>query len=196
MKYVPSLKPRMAVLLMALLGLSHVVNAQTQTVESAIQACSQESNSLQRLVCYDRLAKQLREYSGGKTALPTVSQRPTPRPAQIPAHAQNKVAETPAAVAASPSVVTNSAQDQFGLEHRQDTDAMIQKIYAVVTDITSNAYKKRTITLDNGQRWRQQDGSSLKIAVGDTIYIERGVLGAFYLSTDDLNRRMKVKRAD
>ncbi|WP_100658079.1 hypothetical protein [Alteromonas flava] len=168
---------------------SATVLAQSQTLQDAIQNCSSEANSLQRLVCYDRVAKSVREYKGGQLVLPSASVTPPAAQARVtpPAAPARQVVDAPAAP-------VNDAESQFGLEHRQDTDAMIQKLYAVITKISTDARRKRLITLDNGQRWRQQDSSTLKVSVGDTVYVERGVLGAFYLSTDDVNKRMKVKR--
>ena len=183
-----------AVFLVSILGLlSSGVSAQ-QTIEDAITQCSSEKNSLQRLVCFDRVAKSVRQYSGVDQALPTVSRQPVNVPRAAPQ------ASTPRATvpnqAVQPTQPVTTAEQEFGIEHKRDTSKMIDKIYAVVTKVSVNQRRKRIITLENGQVWQQQDGSTLKVAVGDTIYVERGVLGAFYLSTDNLNKRMKVKRVN
>ena len=179
------------------LSMAASANAQ-QSIEDAINQCSQETNSLQRLVCFDRLAKTVREYTGASQQLPTVTRQPTvvrptaPEATVTVPQAQQQVQQE--ADVATRNVAT--AEDEFGLEHKRDTDVMISKLYAQVNAISTNQRRKRTVTLDNGQQWLQQDGSTLKISVGDTIYVERGVLGAFYMSTDDVNKRMKVKRVN
>ena len=178
-----------------LLPLTATVTAQQSSVAEAIENCSSEKSSLTRLVCFDRLAKSMRQYSGLEqsvtTSLPPIaSSRPQPQSQSrvpVPTATPNRQA----AVAAAPS-----GEEAFGLEHRQDTDAMISKLYASVSKVAKSVRGMSIITIDNGQVWRQNDGSALKIKAGDTVYIERGLLGAFYLGKDGLNRRMKVKRAE
>ncbi|MDM7861566.1 hypothetical protein QTP81_13275 [Alteromonas sp. ASW11-36] len=179
------------------LSIAATANAQ-QSIEEAISQCSKETNSLQRLVCFDRLAKTVREYTGAQQQLPTVSRQPAVVRPSTPA-ASVAAPEVQQQVQQQAEVATRNAptaEEEFGLEHKRDTDAMISKLYAQISSISTNQRRKRTVTLDNGQQWQQQDGSTLKISVGDTIYIERGVLGAFYMSTDDVNKRMKVKRVN
>lgn len=50
------------------------------------------------------------------------------------------------------------------------------------------------ITLDNGSQWQQKDSQPLRLTVGMEVTIESGFLGAFFLSHDGVNRRIKVKR--
>lgn len=180
-----------------LLPLTAVVQAQQGTIAEAMEQCSSEKSSLKRLVCFDRLAKSIRQYSGVEqsvtTALPPISSPRQPRLSQPNVAAPSAVPNRPAAEVAAP---LPTGEQAFGLEHKQDTDAMISKLYASVTKVDKSARGMSIITIDNGQVWRQNDGSALKIKQGDTVYIERGLLGAFYLGKDGLNRRMKVKRAE
>lgn len=176
------------------------LQAQASSIQDAMTKCSQVSNSLQRLVCYDRLAKSMRQYTGLEQSVSTVSRQPAvSAPTQRPATPERPaVAATQAAdpTTLTPSVAVPTAEQEFGLEHKRDTDKMISRLYASIAQISTNQYRKRVITLENGQQWRQQDGSTLKIAVGDRVYIERGSLGSFYMSNDDVNKRMKVKRVN
>lgn len=178
-----------------LLPFTFGVNAQQGSIAVAIEKCSSEKSSLKRLVCFDRMAKSMRQYSGLEqsltTAMPPIAASPIQpqSPAKLPVPA---VATTPQGLVESASAP--SGEQVFGLEHKQDTDEMISKLYGYVTDVTKSIRGMSIITIDNGQVWRQNDGSALKVKVGETVYIERGVLGAFYLGKDDLNRRMKVKR--
>ena len=178
-----------------LLPFTFGVSAQQGSIAVAIEKCSSEKSSLKRLMCFDRMAKSMRQYSGLEqsltTAMPPIAASPIqPQPpAKLPVPA---VAAAPQGAVESASAP--SGEQVFGLEHKQDTDEMISKLYGYVTDVTKSIRGMSIITIDNGQVWRQNDGSALKVKVGETVYIERGVLGAFYLGKDDLNRRMKVKR--
>lgn len=180
-----------------LLPFTATVGAQQGSIADAIEQCSSEKSSLKRLVCFDRLAKSMREYSGLEqsvtTALPPVasSRSQSQSRANIPAPSTSAVRPPARAETVAPT-----GEQAFGLEHKQDTDAMISKLYASVTKVAKSARGMSIITIDNGQIWRQNDGSALKIKQGDTVYIERGLLGAFYLGKDGLNRRMKVRRAE
>ena len=178
-----------------LLPFTFGVNAQQGSIAVAIEKCSSEKSSLKRLVCFDRMAKSMRQYSGLEQSLTTAM----PPIAASPIQPQSPAKLPVPAVAAAPQGAVESAsapsgEQVFGLEHKQDTDEMISKLYGYVTDVTKSIRGMSIITIDNGQVWRQNDGSALKVKVGETVYIERGVLGAFYLGKDDLNRRMKVKR--
>lgn len=183
-----------AVVLVSILGVFSAGVSAQQSIEDAITQCSSEKNSLQRLVCFDRVAKNVRQYTGVDQPLPTVSRQPVNVPRATSPTAAPRVSAP--SQATQPSQPAMTAEQEFGIEHKRDTDKMIDKLYAVVTKLTVNQRRKRILTLDNGQTWQQQDSSTLKVSVGDTIYVERGVLGAFYLSNDDVNKRMKVKRVN
>jgi len=189
--------PKAVIVACLFLPFAATVNAQQGSVAEAIEQCSSEKSSLKRLVCFDRLAKSMRQYSGLEqsvtTALPPVpSSRPQTRSrADLPVPSAS-----PSIPSTSSETVAPTGEQAFGLEHRQDTDAMISKLYASVTKVAKSARGMSIITIDNGQVWRQNDGSALKIKQGYSVYIERGLLGAFYLGKDGLNRRMKVKRAE
>ena len=180
--------------------LSSSAFAQSASIQDAMTECSKVSNSLQRLVCYDRLAKSMRQYSGLEQSVSTVSRQPSvpvtvPR-TPVPDREPVTPSQTAQPQASAPTVAVPTAEQEFGLEHKRDTDEMISRINATVTEISTNQFRKRLITLENGQKWRQQDGSTLKISVGDRVYVERGALGSFYLSNDKVNKRMKVKRVN
>ncbi|MBT0586042.1 hypothetical protein [Alteromonas oceanisediminis] len=183
-----------SVLVATLFLLSGSAIAQQGTLSDAVEKCSKESNSLKRLVCFDNVAKSVRQYAEGDVPLRSE--------AMLRARSAGNVAKSDPAPADRSGVVlptdaaptASSEVQEFGLEHRRDTEKMIDKLYASVVKITTTPRSRKIIELDNGQVWRQNDGSALKIDVGDRVYVERGVLGAFYLGKDSLNRRMKVKR--
>lgn len=165
--------------------------AQAETIENALNSCSKEENALKRLVCYDRVVKDLNQYEGvnkqAPVALPTVTAKPT-QPVYVaepvePVKTSSPVAKTQAKEPAS----------EFGLEAKKKTN-QVDKIYGEVVEVAKSPYKKMIITLADGQVWRQTDNTSLRIREGDQVYVERGALGSFYLSKDSAKKRLKVKR--
>ena len=165
-------------------------SAQAESIEDALNKCKSVDNSLQRLVCYDRVVKDMGQYSGLQEAIkrgypvPPANSRPqagnNPRPALPEVARQNAKPAEP--------------ETRFGLEHTESNDSGDDTMYASIVEIDKSLRDKYVITLDNGTVWRQTDSDTLKLKAGQTISIERGLLGAFYLSRSDVNRQMKVKR--
>ena len=85
--------------------------------------------------------------------------------------------------------MTEALQRKSGPQPKQ-LDNLTGRIGAV-------AYKgpeQVRLTLENGQVWEQTEPEAhLEFASGDTVTIHRGLLGAFYLSSDKV-RGLRVKR--
>ena len=180
--------------LAVVLGASSSQFAQAETLSQALKKCGQVQNSLKRLVCYDQIVNDMNRYGG----LDDLMNVPAPLAANNAPSTNQQSSQTsnqPQSEATQPA--PNQAAQRnadFGLEQRklfEDTD---QKIYATVTKITTNPHKKRTFTLDNGHVWRETEIGSLRIKVSEVVYIERGSLGSFHMSRDDIKRRLRVKR--
>ena len=74
--------------------------------------------------------------------------------------------------------------------------APIDSLGATVSKLQRYSYDKVLITLDNGQVWKQIDGSNLRLRVGDAVEIERASLGSFMLKKQGSKRSMRVSRED
>ena len=72
----------------------------------------------------------------------------------------------------------------------------IDILSATVTELQRYGYDKVLIRLDNGQVWKQVNGSSLRLRVGDAVEIERASLGSFMLKKQGSKRTMRVSRED
>ncbi len=82
----------------------------------------------------------------------------------------------------------------FGLPAVSPADEL-KGIQAGISRIDKSSRGQRTLTLDNGQVWRQVGSSSQpRLKTGDKVIIERGALGSFVLKPADSNRSMRVKR--
>lgn len=163
--------------------------SQAESISDALKDCGRQQNSLKRLVCYDKVVQSLDRYTG----LDELMHVPAPLPAQgstRPSTAGAPYKPQPRVESAAPS----SPSSDFGMENRPKNNA-IDKLYASIVGIKKSARKRYVLTLDNGQVWNQTDNETLMLKEGQMIYVERGALGAFYLSKDSVNRRIRVKRA-
>jgi hypothetical protein len=147
-------------LLAATVGCVLAQAAQAESLPASVRACAQETDSLKRLICYDReVAKYSDQPSsgGGKTppvagpAAPTATAQPSPQPAPA---------------AASPS------------EAPRHISAKIVSIENFPDEIV--------VHLDNGQVWQQvqEATASVSLRPGDTVTIDRE-MAAYWLSGSD-----------
>ncbi|MBY6187336.1 hypothetical protein KUV89_11960 [Marinobacter hydrocarbonoclasticus] len=161
--------------------------------------CTNETDQRARLACYDQLAEAIAQCSSQEDQLDRLlcydefSQIATKAtlPAAAPATAEAAISRAPIAPAAAPAV---SAEAEFGKTTVPAEE--IDAIHGVVASIKTDAYGKWTITLDNGQRWRQTESSRYKLKAGDTITIERAFMGSFLLSREGRGGQTRVKRLD
>ena len=64
-----------------------------------------------------------------------------------------------------------------------------------ITDVSTSPRGDYIITLDSGMVWRQtSDDVNYKFRKGDTVLVERGALGAFYLKKSGASGRIGVRR--
>ncbi len=171
---------RRALSFITVLCVLQVFSVQAETVGEALEKCRSTDNSLKRLVCYDRVAKSLDQYQGVGEEVGTI--QPMPRPRQ------------PGAVNAPTASSPRDVASEFGLENKKKETYALDELALTITDISDNLRGKKVVTFSDGSVWQQTDNNYLKIEVGQTVTIERGFLGAFFLGVDGLNKRMKVKR--
>ncbi|WP_051252239.1 hypothetical protein [Ferrimonas kyonanensis] len=134
----------------------------------AILNCQQQQDRLDRLVCYDKL---------NGTSAASLS------PAPVVA------AAAPAAVTSSPQ----SAEQEFGLIKKADENEP-EQIQGTITKMSKDAYGKFTITLDNGQSWKQTESRNFRLSKQGTITISKAALGSFLLTQEGRNGSVRVKR--
>jgi hypothetical protein len=192
------------------LAVSAAQAASGDTVTSALKACRAEMDATARLACFDRLV------AGLDAEIPVASTAPaTVAVPQAPA--------APVAQATPPKKETSwyNPTDWFGsdapkparpmagnpadfggenLARRADdtTPAPLDHITAPVTKVTFNAINKFTVTLANGQVWRQGESDTgrarFKNDGKETVTITRGFLDAYSLKIDDKWGTYQVKR--
>ncbi len=162
-----------------LAGIASVAAA--NTTEKRIADCAGINDNQQRLVCFDALARDLESQSDRLTKQQVQSQ-------ESPVSSAGPEASTESTAPLDPS-----PSQKFGLEHKQSTSELPGNIQAIVTELKRNAYGQLILRLDNGQTWQQKDSKTIIIHKGDLVFIERGVLGAFYLKAGG-RKLIKVAR--
>lgn len=172
-----------AVSLIALICAFSAVPSQAETVAAAIEKCRNTDNSLKRLVCYDNVAKSIRQYDGANNEL-----------SQLPALTVKRPTTPASAQAAQPAARAKAPENEFGLEHKRDLTKEAAELQVTIAEKSKTARGKHKLTFSDGSVWQQTDETYLKFEVGQPVTVERGLLGAFYLSVEGLNKRMKVKR--
>ena len=176
-----------ALSLITMLCACSAFSANAETVGEALQKCRNTENSLKRLVCYDRVAKSLDQYDGANEQVGALKPFPVARPQGA---APSQQAVSPTATQSAPQ----SAASEFGLENRKKPTNQLEAVSLTITDISKSLRGKYVVTFSDGSVWQQTDENYVKIVVGQTVTIDRGFLGAFFLGVEGVSKRMKVKR--
>ncbi|WP_340680991.1 hypothetical protein [Paraglaciecola sp.] len=141
-------------------------------LSSSMLTCNKKTNDVERLRCYDDLNLTLKTDTIEKhIADDTLQQTLQPLP-----------------------VKPISTIESFGLPDKLKAKEEIENIVAHVTSVDHNLRKKLVVSLDIGQIWEQTDGTNMRLREGDSISLERGALGSFFLGVEGKNKRMRVKR--
>lgn len=147
--------------------------ASAQTVASQIQACQAIADAQARLACYDRV-------SHGQ-----------PVPSAPPPSAPQAYAPPPAA---APNYTTQFGEEEVGVVSPAH---QLRFIISAITDYKVDLRGKFTVSLANGQVWKQIEGDvtvALPRISATRVRIERGLLGSFNLTFNGMKPEYKVKR--
>lgn len=139
--------------------------------EQALLDCRRIDEVAARVVCYDQIVD-------------SISMADSEQGAEVspPPDAQSLFGKNDAE--AKRIVETSFAIDQ------------IVQIEAKVTDVQKSAHRKLTVTLDNGQIWRQLDNQRMPLKRGETVIVREASLGSFLLEKTTGSRSIRVKRAN
>jgi hypothetical protein len=145
--------------------------------------CRQIEGTEERVSCYDRIVDS-----------------------QLPVRQSKKeVVENTRVDGSTGEDAPPSVPDALSLFGKQDAEAkrMVQKslaikeidqIKATVSSVKRSAYKKLTVTLDNGQVWQQLDNEPLPLSTGDLITVRLAKLGSYLLKKQSGSGSIRVKR--
>jgi hypothetical protein len=173
-----------AVIFAALIGTT--VAGSAQTIQVQMGKCLAIPGMLQRLACYDAVAKAM---PGGNAARVASAPATVPAPVYVPQYAP-----------AAPRPVYVPPAASFGSERLPQTasgaPARVDALSANVTTITYNGTGRFTVTLDNGQVWRQLPGdeSIMRGTKIGLVRITRGAMGSYDLQVPGQNTTYRVSR--
>lgn len=161
------------------LTLSLPAQAVSSDLTNKLLSCHQIRDEMQRLTCYDQLVNQVKGTDDNLTA--AVQVKTTTGPTK------------PMVTPNPPEVVTPDLTEKFGKIERE-ASSEIQEIRSQVEKVDYDRWKKRRITLANGQQWQQLDQDYLNVKPGSNCMVERGVFGSFLFSIDGVSKKIRVKR--
>jgi len=162
-----------------------LVSASAESSESllaVVQPCAAMTDDAARLRCYDREVARFKaagEVTGSDPRCSSTSSSST-----------------------GPTNTTKPA-DQFGLTsgevlRKQSGDEQPRAAKRLTARIVTLSKRPRgylVLHLDNGQVWEQsEDGPDLHLGPGEPVTIDRGLLGAYWLSAQSGRLAIKVRR--
>ena len=170
------------------------VLAGAESLPPGIRACAAETDSLRRLVCYDREVARFTESTDNK---PAPKHEPAPAAATGSAAAANIA--PPAAPPGPPPQTTQPlpptpAPAPPPARASQDAAKKDAAHFSAQVVSIDRAPNEMVLHLDNGQVWQQlqQVPGDLTLQVGDTVKIDRH-LGSYWLTGPHVSG-MKVRQ--
>lgn len=148
--------------------------------EEALIICRQIEETAKRVACYDEVVDSHFQINSSNSGDTTTA--PEKAESSVVPEAQSLFGKNDAE--AKRIVETSLAIEQ------------ISEIEAVVTDVRKSASKKLTVSLDNGQIWRQLDNQPLLLKNGEAVVIRKASLGSFLMEKKTGGRSIRVKRAN
>jgi hypothetical protein len=187
--------------------------AMSNTMLDELGICAKNGDSLQRLVCYDKLSEKTRDSQPILRAvqLQDPVQFTTTESFDNPSVMDQKVSSKTELV--KPEQVVGSQKDRqkpvfsqtntmskqqaiFGHEQKQFNKDLINQIVAKIVKVKKNSYGNQIITLVNGQVWQQTGSTRLRLKKDQIVIIERGAMGSFFIGKENVNKRIRAKRID
>jgi hypothetical protein len=152
------------------------------SLPAQLTKCLDIAGVLQRLACYDRVAHGV---------------APAPRTPGV-ASERPVLRATPPLAYAAPPVATVPPATGLGSE-RLPRATSVRRPSEMVAGVSSISYDPRghfTVTLNNGQVWRQLEGDTavLQNPGASAVRISRGALGSYDLNVEGRNATYRVLR--
>ncbi len=156
-------------------------------VIAALAKCTDVPDRLARFDCYEKLGPQARAVAQPPPSMPQPTTAPSPPPAAVVA--------APAS-AAPVSTAPENAAPQSAVN--QPMGGEILPMTSVVDTYTIASSGAFTVTLENGQIWREHDRDfdtpSFSRNKKDIVVIQRGLLGGYDLHIKGTSKFFKVVR--
>ena len=159
-----------------LLASPGVAPAQTGDLRTEMMHCLTFTGAVERLSCYDRLARGAASGALGAPVAP---------PPGLPARA----------AAPPPPPAPELGQEEL---RGRAPSAAPDRVTSEIANFQKDALGRFTVSLSNGQVWRQVAGDTTAAQYHPgrthTVTISRGTLGSYDLTFNDRNAAFKVQR--
>lgn len=176
----------------ALIGSSTATAQQTeeQAIDKAI-ACREIDEPLERLACLDKAAETL--------AFTRIIREE--EVAEKKREQRENFGLAKSDVDKAPDTVENFGSEAIVEVRRDRDDKKLKSIESKVVEIRINKLGKVTLTLENGQVWRQlrSDNKTLRLPRSEQLYtarIKRSIVGNYMLTVPELKRTIRVSRVE
>jgi len=157
--------------------------AQAESVPASVRACTFETDSLKRLICFDREVAKYVGQPGGDTQSGDLRSQPT-TPKVLPGPPREDRSEAGAGASASTAAPATAASAVAAPAPAAAPPP--QKHFSGKILSIENFPDAMVVHLDNGQVWQQvqEANASLNLRPGDTVTIDRE-FAAYWLSGKD-----------
>ena len=170
---------------------------ETQAVDAAI-ACRDITDDLQRLACLDSAAETL-----AVTRIIREEEIAEKKKEERESFGLAKKGNDDDA----PPTLAATTEEEFGGEYlpeniKKRDETRLKQITANIAEIRVNRYGKVTLTLENGQVWRQLDSDNKLLRFpkkSDKLYsakVKRSTFGNYLLTVKELSRTIRVRRVE
>jgi hypothetical protein len=171
--------------------------AAVESLPASVRACAAETDSLRRLMCYDRevarfpapVAKAAPAPQTGAT--PVAPAQAAPAPQVTPTPPNVPTTQAAATTGAPPAVAASSASAGAGSATHSDPQHLTARIVSI-----DHRPNELTWHLDNGQVWQEVQGvaGDLSLREGDPVKIDKH-MGSYWLSGPHV-ASMRVRQKD
>jgi hypothetical protein len=167
----------------------------SESLLAVVRSCAAQADDSARLQCYDRGVVR---FTGADNVAGSDTGCSDTGFSKPPGSAKSLGATQVAAAQNAPNT------DQFGLTSGQvlrkdskgERSPARKQLTARIVTLSHQPGGALVVHLDNGQVWEQtEDGPDLKLAAGDPVTIDRGLLGAYWLSPHSRHLAIKVRRS-
>lgn len=155
---------RICLFALGLIGSVHAAELQLE-----LKKCRSIQQEQSRLQCYDSIDS----------------------PAVVTASSDVAIQKAPAVE--SPTTTLAEDPNQFGRKITVE-ELGPEQVEMTIAQLAVGPLKKYTLTMTNGQVWKQSESASIQLKTGDVCILSKGFLGAFYLQKKGSSKRIRVKR--
>ena len=170
--------------------------AAAQGSPDPLEACTKQTDATARLACFDHEMQRRHSTTPAATS--------TPAATGSPAATTTPTATATTAAPGTAAADRNHADENIGLEGTQLHKKLkeqgvetkpepVKPIVSTIARLLPRPDNQYAFELDNGQTWEQAESKTLDVNPHDTVTIQPGVLGAFFMTTQR-HQRVRVHR--